>query len=512
MTPRNQRLALLVIVLAGMAVHASSLRAAFTADDFAAIVRHPGVTGPLSPSTLLGLDWFGRAFDAPNAVGTFRPVVTFTFWIDQHVGRGSALPFHVTNLLLYGALIALLDRFLRRLAGDALSAPGRLVALAVFATMTIHVDVVPSASTRSELLATLLSVVALDLALEPLARPGRAALFVLALLGAMLSKESALPVAVLAPVLAARRMPRRRVVPLALASLAALGAVFALRVGKLPLAPTSRWELHNPLIGRAAGDRLLGAADVLTHYLEHAIAPADLCFDYGYAAIVPGHGLTLRAAVGVAIVAALVALLVTSFRKRPVVTDALLGLGASYVVVSHVLVPASAIVADRWFFFPSFWLVAALVALVDGAASARLRPILAGAGVLFAAGQGVVTTLASAVWRDDPTLAAYSVRAHPNALGVRLLQIASSVNEGKPEETAWALLVAGAIYAMHPEPIPPDTFPASWEDEPALERVGLLRAKLGPARFAVLRDAAIGEALSRGYPEAAEVLRALAAQ
>jgi hypothetical protein len=77
-----------------------------------------------------------------------------------------------------------------------------------------------------------------------------------------------------------------------LTSAAVLAAVVAFRLDRLPLTVSTKWSVHNTLIGRPVGERLLGAAEAVTHHLGHVVAPFDLMYDYGYAAIVPGPGLT----------------------------------------------------------------------------------------------------------------------------------------------------------------------------------------------------------------------------
>lgn len=494
-------------IAAGVLMHAGALAGGFTVDDYPAIVNHPGVSGSLRDAVTL--DWFGRTF--AETVGTYRPVVSLVFWLAHRVGGGKAWAFHLCNLLAYAALLAAFHALLGRVDRGALSGRARAVTLAVAATLALHVDVVPSASSLCELLAALLSTLALFVALDPTKHWWPCVASAAALSLAMFSKESALPVAVLAPALAWRLAPRRRAWQVTVASAAALSLVVAFRWQRLPLSVSGSWAVHNTLIGRPVGERLLGAAEAATHYVQHVVAPFDLIYDYGYAALVPGPGLTPRAAAGVALALGFLGWTAHALWTRRPDGELLLGLGASYVTASHVLLPASAFLADRWFFFPSLWLVAAAAVPVsrwaDGAP--RRARLVAGSALAFAAVQAVIGAAGSLVWRDDTTLAAYSVRARPTAMGPRLLTAAAASWDGRDEDAAWGLLAAAALYRWFPRVVPDDAVPAEWEARPAPSRVFALRQRIGEAEFAVVRDAAMREARRREYDGALRVLAAM---
>ena len=506
-TERAQRLVLLAIVLATIALHIPSFAASFTYDDGRTIVGHPGVQGALSFSDIFLRDWFGLRFDDPASVGTYRPLITLTFFLDAHLARGAAWPFHVTNVLLYAVLLVACDVFLRRWAGETLRPAARLLAIAGFAALAIHTDVVPSPTGRSEILAMLFSVVALTAALEETASARSVAVCAFALLAAMLSKESALPIALLVALFARRRA--RSWVPLAIASGVVLAGVVAFRLRHLPFRVSEQWYLHNPLLVAPRGVRLRGAAEVLVHYLTHTATGLELCPDYSYAAIMPEPQLGARALVGFALGALMIVGIVALHRRRPLVSEALLGFGATYVVVSHVVVPGSAIVADRWFFFPSFWIVVLLALGGDALARARPRvsPVVFGAALVLVVAQAVITATLVPTWRDNVALSARAVRNCPTAIGNRLLRASATRDAGQLEEAAWASLVAAVIHARFPAPIDDEALPGTWEDRPIPERRALLARALGSARaFHAVRESARGALRAQGMADVEAVL------
>jgi len=306
-TRRTEALALAAIVLAACAPYASSVASGFTFDDANTILSHPGVGGPLSVDDLFFRDFWGRSF--VHTIGSWRPVVTPTYWLEWHLGGSRAWPFHADNLALYAALLALQALFLKRFFGDALGPAARLVTVGAAGALAIHADVVPSATGRAEILAAVFGLLAL---LAPLREGGPVRLREVALTaGASLlaagAKESALPVALLAPLLAYRwhaaRGTDRRGGMVALAAVNALGlaGVVAFRVLRMPwwdLGPERATE--NSLLAARSGQRLLGAGEVLAGYVQRLVWPARLAPDYSYAGIVPGHA-PAQAVVGLAL-------------------------------------------------------------------------------------------------------------------------------------------------------------------------------------------------------------------
>ena len=483
MTRRTEALVLAAVVLAACAPYASSVAFGFTFDDANTILTHPGVRGPFSVDELWLRDFWGRSF--VNTIGSWRPVVTFTYWLDWHLGRGQPWLFHLENLALYASLLVLFAFFLRRFFGKALTPTSRLVIVGVGGLLAVHSDVVPSATGRAEILSALFALWAL---LAPLREAGPVRLREVALTTAASvlaagAKESALPVALLAPLLAyrwhaARGTDRREgMVALAAANAVALSGIVAFRVLRMPW-----WDwgadraTENSLLTASAGARLLGAGEVFAGYVQRLVWPARLAPDYSYAGIIPGHA-PLHAVLGVALAAAVVAIGVANWRRGPGLSDAALGLAASYVVVSNTLVPASAI-ADRLFFFPSFWAVT-LVVLAAQHLDPRGRLAAGALAIAFACAQAGVAARDSRRWRDDVTLFSSAIEARPTVVRSRRNLAQALADTGRIEDAAWQLTVANAILDRYPMPVSDDDFPSRWDRDPIEDRLGELRLKIG---------------------------------
>jgi protein O-mannosyl-transferase len=478
-----------------MALFAPSLGYALTFDDLGTVVEHPGVQAHgLSLRDVFFRDWWGRSFGDAEGVPTYRPLVTLTFWVNQRLGG----LFHATNVALYGALLFVVHRFLRVWAADAMNATSRLLTVAAFAALAIHADVVPSVTGRGEILTMLFATLALHAALRD-----RIVAAAAAIVCAILCKESAMPMVLAIPFLAFRwGVPRKRVAVLSgIAVVAVLAMVlFRMRVG-LPFRATHVGvEEGNPLYLAAFGERLPGAMEILARYGAHSAAGIDLCADYSYAELVPvTRWRTAWPFIGAILIVLAVVVVVRTWRRNPRVADALLAFAASYVVVSQVLSPATASLADRLFFTPSFWVLTAL-----GLAVGRAR-IAVPIGVAFIALQAVLASLSMRMWRDERSLALHTVATCPHNGRGREMRAHVAYLDRDVELTAWQLIARAALYNQFPAAVPDEELSAEWETVPFAQRLELLR-KSRPQRY---RDALVrGLYLARsgGYREAEAVI------
>ncbi|MFI5302379.1 MAG: hypothetical protein ACHREM_30160 [Polyangiales bacterium] len=515
MTERSRRAALAAVVLASIALYSASLRFAFTYDDVLSVVHHPGVHASRLGAELLLRDFWGSAFTDLSGPGTWRPLVTLSYWVDARLGRNLPWLFHASNLAYFALFIVAADRFLRTWASDRLSDTARLCTLAGFGALTIHVDVVPSITGRAEIFAALLSLIALERVCRDVLRPVDALVIVLAMLGAIASKESALTTPLIGVVMAAGRTTRpnrRRVAGMLILAIVVIGGSLALRghLG-LPIGPRALYgaELSNPLRVRPLVARLLGASEVFARYLEHAATGIDLCPDYSYATIVPATSMGLRAILGVAFVAFGGAWAWCSRRRDPRVLDAVLAFGASYAVISNVAFASSAILADRNFFFPSFWLLA-LVALGIGKIESRSRVaklLVAVCVPLAIATQAIFTMFATFAWRDNRTLAVYALQTCPSNARMRFLLATDEDARDRTREAAWQVLVATSIVRSFPRALADDAFPLAWDALPIPARVERLRQQVGDAEaFRAMQILAVDLAGAEHMPNTAVLL------
>lgn len=318
--------------------------------------------------------------------------------------------FHATSLALHAANTWLVVRLLRRLGSPPWAAAAGAM---VFAVHPLQVETVAWVSEQRTLLATGLSLVAVDALLAW--ADGAAALrswrylaatasFALALL----AKPSAVVVPLLTAVLAWQRDDRERK-PL-LVGLVPWFVIAVLDVVVTRFAQPPSLVADVPSIP----ERLLVAGDALAFYATKLVAPGNLCVAYGrMPRFVLGLPHTAAVAAAVAAVLAAVFLLPRLAAWRLPVLLFVIPLAPVLGFVPFVFQNQST-VADR---YASLALLGPAVGIAGLVAAAARRPAWRG---FLAAGTAVaIATLAAlswqqaATWRDTRTLAIQACRVSP---------------------------------------------------------------------------------------------------
>jgi len=223
---------LALVILSALVVQGGAVERPFFADDYLfldLVKRHPGLAALLAP------DAIGNYFRPLSRAGYFALLSPLT-----PLAAGSSAVFHAVNLALFAASLVLFARVARRLltggddanatAGAGGGAAAGAVAGAAFLALHYAFDVpVGWVSGSQDLLALVLGLVALSLTLD-----GRAWWGALALLAALLCKESVAPAALVAAALVYARTGSgreavRRAAPLGLATILWGAAWLALR-------------------------------------------------------------------------------------------------------------------------------------------------------------------------------------------------------------------------------------------------------------------------------------------
>src|SRR6185437_3129902 len=99
------------------AVYAPGMAGGWVFDDFPNIVDNPAIHIMRGQSTLAA--WVNSALSSPSSF-LRRPLASLTFSLNWMLGRGSPLPFKVTNIaihLINGVLVFCMLRALMRLVG-----------------------------------------------------------------------------------------------------------------------------------------------------------------------------------------------------------------------------------------------------------------------------------------------------------------------------------------------------------------------------------------------------------
>ena len=382
------RIVLACTLLAMLAWSGSIARGGFSFDDAEVIGGNPVVAGTVPWTEALRRDYWSHRGDA----GHFRPTAALSLRLDRWLyGAGSALGWHVTNVLLHAGCVLLLGLALTLLGPTPDRAPLPWFGLAAFAVHPVLADSVAWISGRTSMLSALpglaaaCALLAASVPWRPLppARTGAvAAVAAVGVLGALLGKEDGAVFALVFVLLGARHS-RRMLAACALGSALGVAAWLALRAQALG----SPWPaaLHAPLAGAPLWTRLAVGGRALIEALRLAAAPLGYPPSYERLPAFQPLGVDWRlAALGWLAWGALFAggVLGLARVRRSVRAASALTLAAAVLPWTQV-VPAGALFAPRFLYLPLL-----LAAPLIHAAWSRLArtPRVAAAGLLIAAG------------------------------------------------------------------------------------------------------------------------------
>lgn len=425
-----RRMLFLLAVLA-LVPYGNALRADFVYDDVSLFLLHPQVQGAFDPWGLATARyWAGQAM--------WRPLPTLTFGIDHLIAGNVPFLPHLVNCLLHVCVTLALAGILLTITGRRTLA---FVAGALFAVHPIHTEAVTWISGRAELLAALLSLLALLLATNASVRHSRgrqAAILTTAFL-AICSKESAVT---LAPLLLyfAWAMPARRASLLRAAALALVAFLVYLPLRWLVLgtlgAPSIN-PLDNPLVGLGLFSRFPTALDAAGRYLLLFLWPARLSLDYSPPVLTIVRALTPQLLLGLAAAGGL-GLLAVRYRERPEGWGAAMTL-LTFAMASNIIVAIPTIFGERLFYLPSAGLTIVVAAAALRVVERRPRTRHAGLALLAVVlCAGTLRTWArNSEFRSDSVLYPAEVRAQPRSARMRL-NYALQLNLEKRYEEALA--------------------------------------------------------------------------
>jgi protein O-mannosyl-transferase len=411
----------------------TSIRNWYAYDDVSLILFNPAAH---SLSALVRV--WGQPYWPPGVGGLLYRPLTSAFWALEWVaGGGSALVFHVVNILLYAAVSASVYALARRLV----SRGAAIVAALLFAVHPVHVEVVANCVGQSELFAALAVITATMLYLDGPGDARRRWAIALLYAAGLLAKENAV---VLPALLAAAevtvvrddrpwRVRLEALRPLAVAMAVALVGCLALRYAVIG---TVLGDTPDPVFARTTFMmRLWTMLGVVVEWGRLLAWPVRLSISYNPPAVPIRTGLDRVAGVGALIVIVVGCLAAVARRRAPAVTFGLAWTGIALLPVSNVLFVSGVLMTERSLFLPSVGAALAIggaVSLVGDRPVARVL-VRVVAGVLIVAG-----TLRSAVrqpvWHDDHTLFSTAVSDAPLDYHAHYLWADQLFAEGKADE------------------------------------------------------------------------------
>lgn len=437
-----QRSAPWLAALLGILVFLPTLGNQFAYDDIPLVASNPNIRDPGNWHAIWLSDWwnFPRDDGSPAQPGRdrlYRPLTLFTFALNYAVGGLNPVGFHLVNVALHAIATMLVWNLARRWFDGAIAAAA---AALVFAVHPVHVEAVAQVVGRGEILASIFLMLGL-MALFPKWNDNDALdaptlnstlLAAAAFLAALLSKETAVCIVLIAPLMFLwrdnlRRATIRQAVLTMLAIALPLATYLPLRYLALEhhlLRSQPPSEVFNPLFDATAGERVSGALTVLGHYARLFLAPTRLSCDYGLAVINPAAGADALTALGAAAAGFGLFGLTWVRSKHPQrrAVGWLLALFiASYLLISNTALLIGVTVAERLAYWPSVFVALLVGVLVDWVArlyreSPGPQRLLRMAGVAAIAVLALRSTVRGLDWHDNLTLFSADLETHPRSV------------------------------------------------------------------------------------------------
>ncbi len=187
------------------------------------------------------------------------------------------------------------------------------------------------------------------------------------------------------------------------------------------LVPIETTFVENPLAFAATQARLLTAIHVLARYVWLLIWPFSLSADYSYHAVpVIAQASNRLFLISASLLAALACTAIFLVRRRPVYLMCFAFFLASLSVVSNLVIPIGATMAERFLYLPSVafcWAVGALIhgsgTFSDERSFVKARPVWSAVLLLLVSSWAIRTYTRNFDWKNDQTLMEATLRTVP---------------------------------------------------------------------------------------------------
>jgi hypothetical protein len=347
---------------------------------------------------------FGQTYWPPEeGASLYRPLTAVAFSLEWAVGRGSPLPFHVANIVLYAAVAVALYR----LALLIVSPAAAFVAAALFAVHPLHVEVVANVVGQAELwvgLIVFVSVARYIRARRAGPLPPREIVMQTALyFCACMFKEHAiiLPALLVAAELtllneSGLRERARQVWPLFVAL--ALAACLFVFVRTLVVGHVTQGGPNALLLDATFLTRVFTMLRVSMEWVRLLFWPASLSADYSSRRIEAATSFDSSMLPGLLVLFGAAAIAWSLRRSIPAVTFGILWAGVTLLIPSNLILVTGFILAERALFLASAGIaICGGVAVVHFAQAMRER----GGFARFAPGALVLALLVAGIGRSS---------------------------------------------------------------------------------------------------------------
>jgi len=375
-----QKLAIILIIVLGIAVYANSVSGKFLWDDRHLIEENAHIKSASGFSKILAGN---IRMGAKRKSSAYRPVQILSYALDYKFWKLNPLGYHITNVALHIvtsfvvywlALVLFRDKALSFLTA------------VFFVVHPIHTGAVSYISGRADMLGATFMLLAFIFYVnghnrESSKLPHMLTLFFYSL--ALLSRESALVLPLL--ILLYHYFFRKKINSVIFMPVCGLAFLYGVLRVTLLRNLLSQIEYSSTLL-----QRIPGFFVAVTNYLRLLVAPFNMHMEYGnkeFAFADP------RAILGIIIFASLLTVAVKQKEKKPVVSFSILWFFVALLPASNIF-PINAYMAEHWLYIPSigFFMILAkgLLFLRAKLGTGGKRPTVPFSGISFSRNDSIV--------------------------------------------------------------------------------------------------------------------------
>lgn len=442
-----------ILLFAAVVPYIGSIEGEFVFDDISLLAEDMFYYEP-HPFT----DCWKRDFWKESlAQGLYRPLTTFSYWLNVKMSGMYSPPFRAVNLALHILTVFIAFNLALRLN---LGRAAALFAGVLFAVHPLHAEAVIPAFGRGEILCGLFVFAGLLFHTYVGKNPLYSICTAICLVLACWSKEhgvALLPLCLFYDVYSGRL--RRKgfflqkeirvyyaymmaIMVVAMSRFFAMGTIF-------PAMTRFDAFVDNQLALCPYPVRILSAINIQGLALLKFIWPQTLSHDYSYAQLLPLKSILDFAGIGMAIlVMSIPFILVLLF---PVLKRKIIFFSLCYLVcilpAANIITPTGTIFAERLYYIPSLWLCfasACIIMRIPWKTDCRLFTALLLAVVVFL---GVRTYVRSLDWHDQLSLALAGVRTSPKSVKTWIILGGQFAKSGSYKE---AIFASDKAIAIHP--------------------------------------------------------------
>ncbi len=344
-------------------LYINTLGHGYVLDDDLALRLHQNVSR--------GLAGIGDIFSAPYRDGCFggclyRPLTLAVFAVEWRFAPNNPFVGHLMNVLWFAATVVLLYATLNRLL-RGWSLVLAFAATLLFVAHPVHTEVVANIKSRDEILCLFFTLLSINLFAKSLESERRSRLVVfaaIAYLCALLSKESAITVLPIFPLIAWTFYGQSagRSVTASLWALAPVLIFFLLRgsaLSGLTSPPVS--YMDNPIVAATGfGERFATSWLVLGKYLGLLFAPFPLLSDYTFNTFPLAKSGNPMSLLWMAVHLGLLGWALWRLPRRNVLAFCVLAYFAGIALYSQLLTVIGTLMGERLLYSPSVWWCLAL--------------------------------------------------------------------------------------------------------------------------------------------------------